>query len=186
MKETYCDRFQNFKCELKNKFQPRKAPSNLSSLQKRAQQWLLAHSEVTVLNADKNLGPITMDRNDCIQFTHKDHLQDTKSYTHLSEALNNERLATTFEKFHTFCKIWSKKKVISKMDTKYICLNTAAKPASMYLLAKIHKSPLKTRPIISYSGSVCSGITKWLDIELKYFYHFFHTSQLAQSRLPKI
>ena len=37
----------------------------------------------------------------------------------------------------------------------------------MYLLAKIHKSPLKTRAIISYSGRVCHGIAKWLDVQLK-------------------
>ena len=173
IKETYRNRFRDFQRELQNNFKSRKAPSNLSFLQERAKQWLLAHPEVTVLNADKNLGPITMDRDDYIKFAHKDHLQDKKSYTRLSEALKNERLASTFEKIHTFCEIWSEKKVISKMDTKYIRSNTAAEPAYMYLLAKIHKSPLKTRPIISYSGSVCSGIAKWLDVELKKLLPFF-------------
>ena len=37
----------------------------------------------------------------------------------------------------------------------------------MYLLAKIHKTPLKTRAIISYSGSLCHGLAKWLSVELK-------------------
>ena len=114
-----------------------------------------------------------MDRDDYVKFSHKDHLQDKKSYQRLPEALKNDCLATTFEKIHTFCKIWTEKKVIREMDAKYICLNTEAEPAYMYLLAKIHKNPLKTGPIISYSGSVCSGIVKWLDIELKKLLPFF-------------
>ena len=55
------------------------------------------------------------------------------------------------------------------MNSLWISRHTVPEPSYMYLLAKIHKSPLKTRPIISYSGSVCSGITKWLDLELKKF-----------------
>ena len=37
----------------------------------------------------------------------------------------------------------------------------------MYLLAKIHKHPMKTKAIMSYAGSICHGIAKWLDIYLK-------------------
>jgi hypothetical protein len=37
----------------------------------------------------------------------------------------------------------------------------------MYQLVKMHKTPLKTRAIISYSGSLCEGIAKWLDVQLK-------------------
>jgi len=37
----------------------------------------------------------------------------------------------------------------------------------LYLLAKIHKQPLKTRAIISYSSSICHGIATWVDKELK-------------------
>lgn len=37
----------------------------------------------------------------------------------------------------------------------------------MYLLAKIHKPKLKTRAIISYSGSLLEGLGCWVDKELK-------------------
>jgi len=37
----------------------------------------------------------------------------------------------------------------------------------MYLLAKIYKQPLKTRAIISYSGSIFYGIAKYTDMILK-------------------
>ena len=35
------------------------------------------------------------------------------------------------------------------------------------ILAKIHKEPLKTRAIISYSGSICYGLAVWVDKEIK-------------------
>ena len=53
------------------------------------------------------------------------------------------------------------------MDAKWIQQHTTFEPSYFYLLAKIHKTPLKTRPIIPYSGSVCYDLAKWLDVELK-------------------
>jgi len=61
---------------------------------------------------------------------------------------------------------------LTASDRKFILHKTnealpGNEPAFMYLLAKIHKQPMKTRAIISYTGSICHGIAKWLDIYLK-------------------
>jgi len=61
---------------------------------------------------------------------------------------------------------------LTAIDRKFILHKTnevlpGNEPAFMYLLAKNHKQPMKTRAIISYVGFICHGIAKWLDIYLK-------------------
>jgi len=59
---------------------------------------------------------------------------------------------------------------IRKFDMKYLSryLEYVSDPfAYFYILAKVHKSPWKTRPIVSVSGSLIYGIGKWLDQQLQ-------------------
>ena len=166
--DLYIERLHNFGTSIRNTFSAKKLPPNLSVLQQKAQDWLLTYPEVTVLNADKNLGPITMDRDEYVMYAYKDHLHDRTTCKRLTIAEKSKILNDLDDKIHSFTDLWSNKKKISKMDSLWISRrHTVPAPSYMYLLAKIHKNPLKTCPIISYSGSVCSGIAKWLDLELK-------------------
>lgn len=45
--------------------------------------------------------------------------------------------------------------------------NTKPTFARFYILAKVHKSPLKTRPIVLVSGSITEAIGRWVDKELQ-------------------
>lgn len=57
-----------------------------------------------------------------------------------------------------------------KSDLKYLkrYMTTIKDPFSyFYLLAKVHKTPWKTRPIISTCGSTGYGLAKWVDAQLK-------------------
>ena len=105
-----------------------------------------------------------MDREDCI---YHDHLHDRTTYCQLAGLKSTFAINDVQTRIFNFCEIWNNKNVLTNMDVKWITKHTTSQPSYFYLLAKIHKKPLKTRPIASYSGSVCYRLAKWLDVELK-------------------
>jgi len=160
-----------FEDSIHNMFYKRqKARPNLLPLQEQAIRWLLDHPELIVMSTDKNLGPAIIEREEYVRLAYRDHLSDTNTYRQLTSAeatANLSRVASEIEAFTiTFqCSVPAN-------DLKYILHRTHAtvpgnEASFMYLLAKIHKTPMKTRAIISYAGSTCHGIAKWLDVYLK-------------------
>jgi hypothetical protein len=168
--QDLCQRRASFQLQVRLKFLSKGRPrhkTNLLPNQESALQWLLNNNQITVLNADKNLGPVVMDRTQYLRFAYIDHLRDTDTYTRLSPEEATRRMTVTAERIFNFLDLFPE---LSPTDYFYIERNTTrniGKPSFMYLLAKIHKTPLKTRAIISYSGSLCHGIAKWLDVYLK-------------------
>ena len=142
--------------------------SNLLPFQEAALRWLKEQPDITILSADKNLGPVAMDTTTYINYAFKDHLSDTATYRRLTPEEAAVRMQTIAENINFF--LLSFGKGLCKHSYNFIERSTnenLQSPSFMYLLAKIHKSPLKTRAIISYSGSICHGFAKWLSVELK-------------------
>ena len=142
--------------------------SNLLPFQEAALQWLLNQPDITILSADKNLGPVAMDTLKYINYAFKDHLSDTATYRRLSRNEAEIKLQQIRQNIDFF--LLSFGKGLSHHSYNFIQRSTHEnnnRPSYMYLLAKIHKTPLKTRAIISYSGSLCHGFAKWLSVELK-------------------
>lgn len=163
----------NFNTELRLLFATKRTKdsrsfSNLLPFQEAALHWLKEQHNVTILSADKNLGPVAMDTTTYINYAFKDHLSDTATYRRLSSEEAATKMQTTAENIKFF--LLSFGKGLCKHAYNFIERSTHdnnQSPSFMYLLAKIHKTPLKTRAIISYSGSLCHGFAKWLSVELK-------------------
>ena len=124
-----------------------------------------------ICQTDKNLGPCLIERAVYITIALNDHLLDEKTYTqHDERTFNLLRIQTTkdiksfiirnYSKLpeHEQTYLW-RAYLLEKYKSKRI--------AQFYILPKIHKTPWKTRPVVSDSGSVTYFLSKWLDVQLQ-------------------
>ncbi|CAJ1951612.1 unnamed protein product [Cylindrotheca closterium] len=160
-------RIDSFSKKLKPPFRRRTVCSNLTPIQHRLLSTLRHHPDLLVLNSDKNLGPVILEQEVYLRRCLTDHLL-TRPYQQLSQ---EEADNFTSETRHLLKKFLTENSYPnSEMDMTYLrrSLESVTDPyAYFYVLAKIHKSPWKTRPIISVSGSLLYGLGKWLDQQLQ-------------------
>ena len=148
-------------------------------------QWLTEHPEVMVWSADKNLGTCVIERDEYIRLAFRDHLSDSRTYRKLTETESNTRCTYIRTLIDSFLTTFGKR--IGTDNNDFITKSTAEvkpgnEPSYMYLTAKVHKTPLKTRPIISTVGSITSGLGQWINIELKKLVSTCPTSKKAQEK----
>ena len=165
-------RLCDFETSLRRMFKKKSVPSNLLPSQSAALNWLQLHPEIIVCNTDKNLGPALMEVAKYIAHAHRDHLRDPHTYRRLNAQEVIAKRTDIISQIDSFLTIHSAS--LSAADSTdgvasdYIREHTKDGLSYMYLMPKIHKPPpLKTRAIISYSGSICYGLAVWIDIQLK-------------------
>lgn len=162
---------------LQNEFWNRKNFINLTTHQQAAVKFLDNHLELVVLKTDKNLGPAIIEHIHYIQMAYRDHLNDHTTYWNLSFSQAVNRIKAIW---HILLSFISKflQGAHNEDDRKYLeqyldhyeqdrLKNSQPTFARFYLLAKIHKCPLKSRPIVSVLGSITDGIGQWIDKELQ-------------------
>lgn len=164
-----CLRISDFERRFKQLFGNRpKMKSNLSGFLERLLLKLRDTKDIIFALADKNLGPVAVTLEQYI----KDgltHLMDTSTYEIISEQESFRR----DKELRTKMRKWILKHAIDlPQDVRQFLrskLNeTEADPFGyFYLLYKIHKTPVKTRPVCSDCASTTHALGIWVDSMLQ-------------------
>ena len=154
-------RIMRFCQAIRTSFIKRTRVSNLSTAQQSLLNAIKQNPKITIASADKNLGPVGLNTKQYIEWGLK-HLQDKSTYKTVSEeqALSDVK---------TLCKEifdWTQRhrKTLTNNVVHYICHHldcTIKDPFGyFYLLVKLHKTPISTRPVCSDCASVPHALGK--------------------------
>ena len=163
-------RRDNFKAALKPKFIKRRCPSNLLPHQQRALTYLRSQDDYLVVQCDKNLGPAIIEKSRYILMAYRDHLDDFHNYRFLTPAQAEHRMARVKRDLDHWISNATARGVLLKDEKKFLIHhfedNKDPYP-TFYLTMKVHKTPLKSRPIVSCSGSLLYALGVWVDHKLQ-------------------
>ena len=145
---------------------------NLSKAAQNALDQILQDQDITIVPADKNLGPVILDTTAYVQATASLLTQDSNfrevnisfmKYKQLILRLTQVTLDPTWAG-------WTKLDTqISRHLINYIhhCIQRAEKIPTFYSVPKIHKTPLKFRPIVPGKGTLLEPLAKIADFFLQ-------------------
>jgi len=161
-------RLDGFRCALQQLVSKQSSRSNLLRTQRRALDLLRNQDSFLVVQCDKNLGPAVIEKDRYIKFAFHDHLSDATTYQRLSK--DEARVKAEHLKLWIQAWITKHKKLLRPSEKKFMehHLDENETPfATFYITMKVHKSPLKTRPIVSCSGSLLQALGIWADDKLQ-------------------
>ena len=160
------DKFEEQLLYAKSKL-PKKKHSNLTRIQKKTINFLHNHPDFIVFLADKNLGPAIIERDEYIRRALKDHLNDHLTYERLEKETALWDLFFQRNQILAFAKKHEKTMQDGEITFfKRFLFQEKFRTPQFYITAKVHKSPWKTRPIVSTSGSLMAFLSKWVDYQL--------------------
>jgi hypothetical protein len=179
-------RVNNFIKGIFKLFQHKRARSNMLPFQRRLLATMRTSKTHVIINADKNLGPCIIERSQYIRRALQDHLLDTSTYKRLTQTQAKRQMNSLKDKLQQFLEYYKNK--LDPADTKYLQRTTVTQDPypKFYLTAKIHKTPWKSRPIVSVSGSLLDGLGRWVDKILQPYFKETKSSILSSTTLKDI
>ena len=164
------NRLYAFFKRMRSLFKRRRGISNLLPFQHKLMTWLKQHPSWIIANTDKNLGPCVIEHEQYI----KDalvHLQDSSIYEFLTEAEAKAEGHRLYREIMEWIFKGKRKQALGKQEVQYLVKHTADNCADphgyFYLMYKVHKKILSTRPVCSDCASITNPIGKWVDVQLQ-------------------
>lgn len=161
-------RLNNFQNSLVKLFKRRRGKSNLLPIQERVLRDLAADRNLVFPDTDKGLGPCAVKLDQYIIDGLK-HLNDATTWAPLTAAEADALADSLVEQVESWLETHDL--ALSEMETKYIRNHMTANRGDpfgyFYLLYKIHKEPISTRPVCSDVNSLLFGLGKWIDTQLQ-------------------
>jgi hypothetical protein len=153
----------------------------------REMKTIVKKKQYYISNTDKNLGVSIMCNKDMIATAIKEHLSDYKTYQEITkeQALTiNEKsfrkiLTMLVDEPNTLNQFGIDKETVMYF-TRHLGTNIVdgiwripedKKIPYFYLLPKVHKTPLKTRPVVSTVSSILGTLSVWVDYQLEKIIH---------------
>ena len=132
--------------------------------------WLKNHPSWIIANTDKNLGPCVIELEQYIKDA-LTHLQNSEVYEFLTEAEAEDKASRLSSEITEWIFKGKRDHALGQNEVKYLLKHTAANRADphgyFYLMYKVHKKSLSTRPVCSDCASITNPIGKWVDIQLQ-------------------
>ena len=149
--------------------QGRKAMPNLLPFQEDLLASFQASDKLIFAQADKGLGTCAVTYEQYVQDVLDNHLLDEKGYQLLTEEEAWQR--ATAAKKSIFEWLTTNRRLINDDAWNFVYKKTSENSVDpfgrLYILYKIHKKPLKTRPVCSDCASITHALGKWIDEQLQ-------------------
>jgi hypothetical protein len=144
--------------------------NNLTHKQKTLLRELKANKDFIILPTDKNLGPAIVNRADYINQAITEHLL-TPDYENLNPTTARKKLTETRD---LLIQTYNRHKhSLTEAEIQYFSRSFKQQHRTpiFYGLPKVHKKPIKLRPVVSCINSFTSVFSNWLDYRMKQLLH---------------